>query len=64
MKMPLGMPFLGTEEKDAVLQVIESRSIASGQTTEALEDALARRFNWKYCVRALLSSRMQQPLLA
>lgn len=50
MKIPLGKPFLGTEEGDVVLEVIESRFIASGQTTRAFENALARKFNRKYCI--------------
>jgi len=41
---------LRTEEKDAVLEAIESRSISSDQTTEAFEDALTNSFNRKYCI--------------
>lgn len=50
MKIPLAKPYLGTEEREAVLEVMESRFIASGQTTEAFESALAKRFNRKYCI--------------
>ena len=53
MKIPLGKPYLGTEEREAVLEVIESRFLTSGQTTEAFESALARRFNQKYCIRSV-----------
>ena len=64
MRIPLGKPFLGTEEREAVLEVIESRFLASGQTTEAFESALAKKFSRKYCIRASLSSRIQQCLSA
>jgi perosamine synthetase len=50
MKIPLCRPFLGTEERDAVLKIIENRSIASGETTGTLEDALAIKFHRKHCV--------------
>ena len=50
MKILLGKPYLGTEEQGAVLEVIESRFLASGQTTRALESALAKKFNRKYCI--------------
>jgi len=50
MKIPLSRPFMGTEEGDAVLEVIKSRFIACGQTTRAFENALTRKFNRKYCI--------------
>jgi dTDP-4-amino-4,6-dideoxygalactose transaminase len=40
MKMPLGKPFLGIEECEATVKVIESGFLTSGQTNVAFENAL------------------------
>jgi|WetSurMetagenome_2_1015567.scaffolds.fasta_scaffold190655_2 perosamine synthetase len=50
MKLPLSKPFVGNEESEAILKVIESKSIASGSITKKLEVALANKYKRKYCV--------------
>jgi perosamine synthetase len=50
MKLPLSRPFLEIEDQEAVIEIIKSKYIASGETTRAFEEALALRFNRKYCV--------------
>jgi perosamine synthetase len=50
VRMPLGKPVLGTEEKEALLRVIDSGYIASGQIVKIFEDALAKKFQRKYCI--------------
>ena len=50
MNLPLAKPFLGSEEREAIYEVLETGSIASGQTTRLFEEALAKKFNRKYCV--------------
>jgi perosamine synthetase len=49
MGLPLSRPFLGIEEQEAIIEVVKSKYIASGQVTRDFEDALAARFKWKYC---------------
>ncbi|HJX13183.1 MAG TPA: DegT/DnrJ/EryC1/StrS family aminotransferase [Dehalococcoidales bacterium] len=49
MNIPLARPFLGEEEKEAVVRVIESRRLAMGDTVRQLETALARKFKRSYC---------------
>ena len=50
VKLPLARPFLGSEEEAAVLQVLQSRSIASGQVVKELETSLAHKFGREHCV--------------
>jgi perosamine synthetase len=50
MKIQLGRPFLGGEEEQAVFDVMESRLIATGETTKLFENSLASKFKRKYCV--------------
>ena len=50
MKIPLGKPFLGDEEKEAVDKIINSGRFATGDTVTELERALARRFQRRYCI--------------
>lgn len=50
MNIPLGKPFLGDEEKEAVAKVIYSRRLATGDTVRELETALARKFQRRYCI--------------
>jgi dTDP-4-amino-4,6-dideoxygalactose transaminase len=48
MKLPLSRPFLGVEDEEAIIEIIKSKYIASGQVTKAFEESLALRFNRKY----------------
>lgn len=50
MNIPLGKPFLGDEEKEAVDKVIYSRRLATGDTVRELERSLARKFQRSYCI--------------
>ena len=50
MNVPLGKPFLGIKEQEAISKVIDSKYIASGNVTISFEDALALKFKRKYCV--------------
>lgn len=50
MNIPLGKPFLGDEEREAVEKVIRSGRLATGDTVKELERALARKFQRKYCI--------------
>ncbi len=50
MKIPLGKPFLGDEEREAVEKVICSRRLAIGDTVRELERALAKKFQRRYCI--------------
>jgi len=49
-KIPLSRPFLDNEEREAILRVMESKSIAMGQVAKALEDGLTVKFQRKYCI--------------
>ena len=50
LRIPLGRPYLGTEEQQAILSVMESRLIATGDTVKLFEDALATKFGRTHCV--------------
>ena len=50
MKLPLARPSLGSDEEAAVRQVLQSKSIASGQVVKELEMALAHKFGRAHCV--------------
>jgi perosamine synthetase len=50
MKIPLGKPMLGIEEKNALLQALDSGYLSSPQIVGAFEDALAGKFQRGYCV--------------
>jgi len=49
-EIPLGKPFLGKEEKDAVLDIIDSKKIATGDTVKAFEDEFKTKIGREYCV--------------
>jgi perosamine synthetase len=49
MGLPLSKPFLETEELSAVIEVMNSKYIASGQVTKDFENALALKFKRKFC---------------
>jgi len=49
-KIPLNRPFLGDEEQEAIIKVMASKAIASGEVTRMLEDSLADKFERRYCV--------------
>lgn len=48
--IPLGKPFLGDEEREAVEEILSTKRIATGDTVRDLEAALAKKFGRKYCV--------------
>jgi dTDP-4-amino-4,6-dideoxygalactose transaminase len=50
MDIPLGKPFIEAGERDSVIDVLASRNIASSGVTREFENALARKFERKYCV--------------
>jgi len=50
MKIPLSRPFLGKEEEDAILEVMDSKFIAGGQIVKKFEDSLAAKFRRRYCL--------------
>ena len=50
MKIPLGKPALGTEEKDALMQVVDGGYLAAHEIVRTFEGALAKRFQREYCV--------------
>jgi dTDP-4-amino-4,6-dideoxygalactose transaminase len=50
LKIPLGRPYLGNDEQQAVLEVMASKAIASGEISRILENDLANKFQRKYCV--------------
>jgi perosamine synthetase len=49
LRIPLSKPYLDAEEEEAVAEVIKSKYLASGEVVESFEDALALKFNRKYC---------------
>jgi len=49
-RIPLSKPFIGLEEQAAIIRVMESKLIASGQVIEEFEQRLADTFQRSYCV--------------
>lgn len=50
MSIPLGKPYVGNEEKEAVEAVIRQGRLATGDKVKELEEALAGKFQRKYCL--------------
>lgn len=50
MKIPLGKPALGTEERNALLEAMDSGYMASAGIIRLFEEALAKKFQRQYCV--------------
>ena len=50
MNIPLGKPFVGDEEREAVAKVLNSRLLATGSTVREFESAFAERFQRRYCI--------------
>lgn len=50
MNIPLAKPFLGNEEREATERVLDSRRLTTGEIVKEFEDALADKFQRKYCV--------------
>ncbi len=49
-KIPLGKPFIGEEEKSAVISLLNSGHIATGETVEMFEKKFAEKVGKKYCI--------------
>lgn len=50
IEIPLGMPYIGYDEKIAVCKIIDSGLIATGECVHDFENELANKFEKKYCV--------------